>query len=134
MLLLNSYLDENNINEEKLKKQIEFNNLSKLEYASFKEKDKTIKNLDQNQNEQNVKFVIIFETFVKLKKSMKYNYSFGKEGRDINRNSNYQFVSKILEKEFENEDEFFAEQLYNKRKIAEFLTMIFTLIGIQYNY
>jgi hypothetical protein len=60
---------------------------------------------------------------------MKYNYHFGKEGRERNRYSNYRFVSNILEKEFEMEDEFYSEQLYNKRKLAEFFTMIFTLLG-----
>ena len=60
---------------------------------------------------------------------MKYNYHFGKDELYKNRYRNYQFVSKILEKEFEMEDEFSSEQLYNKRKLAEFLTMIFTLLG-----
>ncbi len=51
---LNSNLDENLKSEERIKKQIEFNRLSKIEYASFKEPDNSNKKPEINPNDQNV--------------------------------------------------------------------------------
>jgi len=55
MLFFNSNVDENHISEERQKKQIEFNRLSKIEYASFKEQENSNKKSEINQNDHNVR-------------------------------------------------------------------------------
>lgn len=66
---------------------------------------------------------------MRLKKNLNYNYEYGKRRKEKNKNENYQFISDVLDKEMSMEDESYTDQLYNKRYIAEFITMFFTTIG-----
>jgi translation initiation factor IF-3 len=65
-----------------------------------------------------------------MKKSYGYQYEFGKKAKEQNRHQNYYFVTEILERELEMEDEGYTDYLYKKRYVEEFLTMFWALIGI----